>query len=118
MIQLRPLISTGWQDSPTIPSINSGYISAHIKLCMQPSELPMTRRRWATLSPSVTSRWPHHDHVVMWPTLFSFCPAVSVGSSLDLGGGAAEGGAAARQTTKVPKSVGPADGSHLALFVR
>src|SRR5207248_11391120 len=55
MIQLRQLISTGWQE-PDDPIIRSGYISAHIKLCMQLRELPMTRRRWASLSPSVTSR--------------------------------------------------------------
>jgi hypothetical protein len=44
-IRLRPLISTGWQESPTTPSITSGYISAHIKLCMQPSE-PIRVTSW------------------------------------------------------------------------
>jgi DNA-binding HxlR family transcriptional regulator len=31
LIQLRPLISIGWQEIGTIPSIRSGYISPHIQ---------------------------------------------------------------------------------------
>jgi hypothetical protein len=42
---LRPLISIGWQEIGTTPSIRSGYISAHIQACMPPIELPMIRRR-------------------------------------------------------------------------
>ena len=56
LIQLRPLISTGWHDIGTTPSIKFGYISAHIQACMPPIELPMTRRRCATSSASVISR--------------------------------------------------------------
>jgi hypothetical protein len=56
LIQLRPLISIGWQEIGTTPSIRSGYISAHIQACMPPIELPMIKRRWATPRPSVISR--------------------------------------------------------------
>ena len=44
---------------------SSGQVSPHTKACMQPIEVPMTRRRWSTFSPSVTSAVLGLDHVVV-----------------------------------------------------
>ena len=55
IIQLRLDISVGCDAIGTSASMNSGWATPQIHVCMPPIELPSTRRTRRTPRPSVTS---------------------------------------------------------------
>ena len=57
IIQLRLAIAVGWAAIGTQASANPGCETAHCHVSMPPIELPSTRRRWRTPSPSVSRRY-------------------------------------------------------------
>ena len=56
-MRLRPEICVGRLASGISASMKSGYISPHSQECMPPIDVPITRRRWLTPSPSVSNRY-------------------------------------------------------------